>query len=184
VKVRRNRSPIEDVIRDCVWIRETREGWGGPCSLLKLRQMGSLRVHMKVIFPWLVRYASRIGRRDFCPALTALIGLVQNIFIPRSTLISFYLSSSPSKLDRQSCWTTCLLVCVSGLDNEQSCCILPLPVASTHPNNTWKYEDRKSEACYCSVLKICIFVSCRTVQYGGCRAKQDPARRTRQCMTM
>jgi hypothetical protein len=43
-------------------IRETREGGGHWC--------------------WLVCWACRAGKRDFCPALAALVGPVQNIFFP------------------------------------------------------------------------------------------------------
>ncbi len=37
---------------------------------------------------------------------------VQNIFFPHNAL-SILLSPLPIKLDRQPCWVTCLLVCVS-----------------------------------------------------------------------
>jgi hypothetical protein len=53
---------------------------GGPCCLLKLRQMGTYRVKMKGVIPWLVRWACRAGTRDFYPALAALVRPVQNIF--------------------------------------------------------------------------------------------------------
>jgi hypothetical protein len=35
---------------------------------------------MKGARPWLVCYACRAGTRDFCSALAALVGPVQNIF--------------------------------------------------------------------------------------------------------
>jgi hypothetical protein len=35
---------------------------------------------MKGVLPWLVHWARRAGTRDFCPALAALVGQVQNIF--------------------------------------------------------------------------------------------------------
>jgi hypothetical protein len=57
---------------------------------------------MKVVRPWLVRWAHRAGTTDFCPALTALVGQGQNFFsLPYGILI--YLSPSPSKLGRQLC---------------------------------------------------------------------------------
>ncbi len=34
---------------------------------------------MKMVLPWLVRSACRAGTRDFCSALAALVGPVQNI---------------------------------------------------------------------------------------------------------
>ncbi len=52
----------------------------GPCWLLKLRWMGTQGVHMKGVLPRLVRWACRARTRDFCPALAALVGPVQNIF--------------------------------------------------------------------------------------------------------
>ncbi len=57
--------------------REAREG--GPCWLLKLRWMGTQRVQIKGLLLWLVRFACRAGRRDFCSALAALVGPLQTI---------------------------------------------------------------------------------------------------------
>jgi len=51
----------------------------------------------------------------FCSALAALVGPVRNIFFPSPYTILINLSSSPSKLGRQPCWLTCLVVCVSGI---------------------------------------------------------------------
>ncbi len=65
---------------------------------------------MRGVLPWLVRWAWCAGTRDFCPALAALVGPVQNIFSSLYT-ISIHLSPLPSKLGRQPC---CLLVRVSG----------------------------------------------------------------------
>ncbi len=52
---------------------------GGPCWLLKLRWMGTQRVQMKGVLPWLVRWACRASTRGFCSTLAAIVGLVQNI---------------------------------------------------------------------------------------------------------
>jgi hypothetical protein len=41
--------------------------------------MGTQRVQMKGVLSWLVRLAFRAGTRDFCSALAALVGPVQNI---------------------------------------------------------------------------------------------------------
>ncbi len=46
---------------------------GGPCWQLKLRWMGTQRVQMKGVLPWLVRWACRAGPRD-------LVSSVQNVF--------------------------------------------------------------------------------------------------------
>jgi hypothetical protein len=40
--------------------------------------MGTQRVQMKGVLPWLVRWARRVGTRDFYPALAALVSPVQN----------------------------------------------------------------------------------------------------------
>ncbi len=42
--------------------------------------MRTQRVQIKGVLPWLVRWACRNGTRDFCSALAALVGPVQNIF--------------------------------------------------------------------------------------------------------
>jgi hypothetical protein len=67
---------------------------------------------MKGVHPWLVRWACLSGTRDFYPVLAALVGRVQNIFSSPST-ISLHLFPLPSKLGRQPCWVTRLLICVS-----------------------------------------------------------------------
>jgi hypothetical protein len=43
-------------------------------------QMGNQRVQIKGVLPWFVHWACRASTRDFCPALSGLVGLVQNIF--------------------------------------------------------------------------------------------------------
>ncbi len=78
----------------------------------------------KEVLLWSVRWALRVGTRDFCPALAVLVGPIQihftsskpstNIFFTSSNTISIYLSPSPSKLGRQSCRVVCLLTHVSG----------------------------------------------------------------------
>jgi hypothetical protein len=51
--------------------------------------MGTQSVQMKGVLSWLVRWACRAGTRDFCSALAALFGPVQNVFF----LIVHYLNS-------------------------------------------------------------------------------------------
>jgi hypothetical protein len=41
---------------------------------------GDSGVHLKGVLPWLVRWARHAGKRNFYPALAALVGPVQNIF--------------------------------------------------------------------------------------------------------
>ncbi len=54
------------------------------------------------------------GTRDFCPALAALVFLVQNIFFLTAHYFNSFVPISPSKLGRQPCWIACLIVCVPG----------------------------------------------------------------------
>ncbi len=61
---------------------------GGPCWLLKLRWMGTHRVQMKGFIPWLFRWASRAGSRDFCSALAVPFGPSPKYFFPHRTLFS------------------------------------------------------------------------------------------------
>jgi hypothetical protein len=52
---------------------------GCPGRLLKLRRMGTQRVQMIGVLPWLVRWASCTSTKYFCYASAALVGPVQNI---------------------------------------------------------------------------------------------------------
>ncbi len=60
-------------------------------------QMATLGVHVKGALPWLVRWARRSSTEDFCPALAALVALLQNI---NSSLHTFSLSPH-----RPATWT-------------------------------------------------------------------------------
>jgi hypothetical protein len=50
--------------------------------------MGTQRVQMKGVLPWLVRWTRRAGTIDFCHALAALVSPVQNIIFLTSTFYS------------------------------------------------------------------------------------------------
>jgi hypothetical protein len=69
---------------------------------------------MRGVLPWLFRWTCRTDTRDFCPALAALVGPVENIYFLIIHYFNFFLSPSPSKLGRQPCWIACLFVHVSG----------------------------------------------------------------------
>jgi hypothetical protein len=43
--------------------------------------MGTQRVQIKGVLPWLIRWAWHPGTRDFCSAFAAFVGPVQNIFL-------------------------------------------------------------------------------------------------------
>ncbi len=73
--------------------------------------MGTLKLQRKGVPPWLVRGACHASTRYICPALTAPIAQYKICFSSPYT-ISIHLSSSPSKLDRQSCWVASVLVCL------------------------------------------------------------------------
>jgi hypothetical protein len=69
---------------------------------------------MKGVLPWLVRWAHRGVRRDFCPALAALVSQVQNSFLLTVHFFKFICSHRPASWGRQSCRVICLSICVSG----------------------------------------------------------------------
>ncbi len=50
---------------------------------------------MKGVLHWLICLARRAGRRNFCPALAALVSLVQNIF-SHHTLFYFIFPRQPA----------------------------------------------------------------------------------------
>ena len=78
---------------------------------------------MKGILPWLVLWACRAGTRDFCSALTALVGPVQNIFSHPRTLFHFLCLHRPAK-SRQPCWIACLVIRVSLVPTGYVCSVL------------------------------------------------------------
>jgi hypothetical protein len=64
---------------------------------------------MKGVLPWLVRRACRAGTRDFFPALTALVGPVQNTFFRQRTLFYFIVPvAQQAEVGRQSYRVACL----------------------------------------------------------------------------
>ncbi len=89
-------------------IQQERLERGGLYSLLKLMWMGTQRVQMKGVLLWLVRWAYRAGTKYFCPALAALIGPVQNISFPYTTLPYFILFVPMLSTVH---WTVFLLTC-------------------------------------------------------------------------
>ncbi len=89
-------------------LKETREGC--PGWLLET-EVNGVSKSANERGPSFIHVACRACTRDFCSALAALVGPVQNIFSSPYT-ISMPLSPSPSKLGRQPCWVACLLVCV------------------------------------------------------------------------
>ncbi len=98
----------------CVATRET--GEGEPLLTIETEVNGDSKSTIeigKLDFPLWVRCTCRAVTRDFYSALAALVGPVQYIFSSLYT-ISILFSQSPSKLARQPCWVTRLLVCDSG----------------------------------------------------------------------
>jgi hypothetical protein len=77
----------------------------GLCWLLKLRWMGTQRVQMKGVPPWLVRWSCRGNTRDFLFCLCCSNRPSTSILIPLSPS-----SSKPAGIH----WVGCLTVCVSG----------------------------------------------------------------------
>jgi hypothetical protein len=58
--------------------------------------MGTQRVQMKGVLPWLVRWACRANTRHLCSALAPLLSPVQNIFSSPHTF-SLYVSPDPQQ---------------------------------------------------------------------------------------
>jgi hypothetical protein len=61
-----------------VLLRETREGW--PPPTVEIEVNGNQRGQITGVLSWLVRWVCPAGTRDFDPALTSVVGPVQNIF--------------------------------------------------------------------------------------------------------
>ncbi len=75
-------AQLDSDLLPCMYRPERLEK-GGLCWLLTLMWMGTQRIQMKGVLPWLVHWACRGGTRDFltfCPALAALVSPVQNNF--------------------------------------------------------------------------------------------------------
>jgi hypothetical protein len=88
---------------------------------------------MKGVLPWLVDWACRAGTRDFCSALAAQVGPVQNIFFltvhyftstkyffPHRTLFQFFCPRRPASWAGSRAESpVSQYLCVSG-DNKQN----------------------------------------------------------------
>jgi hypothetical protein len=95
-------------------VRETREGWP-QLTVETVVNEDSKSTNDKAPFLVMVRWACRAGTRDFCPALTDLVGPEKITFFPHHSLFQFFFPHCPcSKLGRQPCCVACLLVCVSA----------------------------------------------------------------------
>ncbi len=108
---------------------------------------------------WSAGWDRRAGTRDFCSALAALGGPVQNIFF--FNVHNFILfSPSPSKLGRQPCWVACfashwlrkqtrnIVACVKQYDGLArgffSTCILyrcTMGLSYSRSSPIWKYAS-------------------------------------------
>jgi hypothetical protein len=67
--------------------------------------------------PWLARCARRAGTRDFLSFL-GCSGQPSTKDFSSPYTISLHMSPTPSNLSRQSCRAACLLICVSGRDEN------------------------------------------------------------------
>jgi hypothetical protein len=77
--------------------------------------MGTQGVQRKGVLPWLVCWACRASTRDFCPALDALVGPIQDIFSSHLfQLMCLYRPASWAGSRAGSPVTT--VACVSGPD--------------------------------------------------------------------
>jgi hypothetical protein len=114
------------------------------------------------VLSWLLRWACRAATRDFCSALSALVGPVKNIFF---LTVHFFSSFAPiaQKLGRQPCWVACLLVCVSLVTFHKCFCHKNKPSAYYLNKNKDKWVE--VYVCWNDVLKI---LEALTVPFGGC----------------
>jgi hypothetical protein len=90
----------------------------------------------------LVRLAHRAGTRDFCPAMAALVGLVQNIFFLAAHYFKVLnLPPSPTKQGSQSCRRLSLInssftmeLGMAGRENSiqtaPHCITIPVPMTT------------------------------------------------------
>ncbi len=69
---------------------------------------------MRGVLPWLVRWTCRAGTGNFCPALAALLGFVQNMYFLTVHYFNFCVPIAQQAIGSQPCWIACLLVYVSG----------------------------------------------------------------------
>jgi hypothetical protein len=110
---------------------------GGPCWLVKLRQMGTQRVHMKGGFLWLVHWPRRVGTitSDIGPALAALVSQLQNTF-SLTVLFHFICYHRPASwagsLDASPVFYYASLVTTV---NSSNC--ITVKLAGNVPNKTW-----------------------------------------------
>ncbi len=115
--------------------RETREGW----LLLTFETEvngDSKRTNERSSF-LVVRWACRAGTRDFCSALAAPVGPVQNIFV---VTVHYFKSPSPIKLGRQPCcvassYSVCLCwaLCILHSAHIAHVCTQPRIACVSHP---------------------------------------------------
>jgi hypothetical protein len=79
------------------WMRPERLEKGGPCWLLKLRQMGTQREQIKRVLPWLVRLIVACRYKSFLFCLgCSIVGPEQNILFPHRTLFQFLCPHRPA----------------------------------------------------------------------------------------
>jgi hypothetical protein len=70
--------------------------------------MGTQRIKVKGVFPWMARWARFAGTRDFCPALVAVVGPGQNMFFLAVHYLFSFAYIAQQAWGRQSCWVACL----------------------------------------------------------------------------
>ncbi len=71
-------------------LRVAKEGWPGPYWLLKLRWMGTQRMQMKLVLPWLVCWACRASTIDYTFCLGCSSRPSTKYFFPPCALFQFF----------------------------------------------------------------------------------------------
>ncbi len=77
--------------------------------------MGTQRVQMKGVLPWLVRWACHASTRDFCSALAALVGKILIFFFPHRIYYFNSFDTIAQQAGQVVVLLAYLLVCVHGV---------------------------------------------------------------------
>jgi hypothetical protein len=85
-----------DTVEFYVYSNPERPERGGPCRLLKLRQMGTLGVHVKEALPWLVHWALHASQERYLSCLDCSSQPSSKYYFPCVTLFHFLSPHRPT----------------------------------------------------------------------------------------
>ncbi len=96
-----------------VFLRVIRKRW--PLLTVENKVMGTQRVQMKGVLPWLVGWACNAGASDFCPAFVCSIRPSAKYFFSHHTLFQCICPIAQQDGQAAVLGRLSLLVCVSGI---------------------------------------------------------------------